>query len=69
MLENHLRVVPDFPKEGIQFLDISPILETPNLFAELISQMEEAVKGWDFNKIAAIESRGFVLGAGRRLYN
>ena len=63
MLEQSLRVVPDFPKPGIQFLDISPLLEDPKLFETLINQLAEACKEWEFNKIAAIESRGFILGS------
>lgn len=62
-LESALRVVPNFPKEGIEFLDISPLLEDPELFDQLISQLAEKCKSYDFDKIVAIESRGFILGA------
>lgn len=63
MFENHLRVVRDFPKAGIEFLDISPLLENPELFKNLIEKLAEATQGFGFSKIAAIESRGFILGA------
>ena len=42
-LESSLRVVPNFPKEGIQFLDISPVLEEPELFKSLVQQLAEKV--------------------------
>ncbi len=62
-IEKELRIVPDFPKKGIEFLDISPLLENGDHFKSLISQMSEAASVWNFDKIVAIESRGFILGA------
>lgn len=62
-LEKALRVVPNFPKEGIEFLDISPLLEDPQYFKALIGELAEKCKAYDFNKIVAIESRGFILGS------
>ena len=62
-LEKALRVVPDFPKKGIEFLDISPLLENPENMKELISQLAQRASEFEFNKIAAIESRGFILGS------
>ena len=62
-LENALRVVPNFPKEGVDFLDISPLLENPNYLKNLIQQLGEVSKKFEFNKIVAIESRGFILGS------
>lgn len=62
-LEQHLRVVPDFPKPGIQFLDISPLLEDPQNLTALIEQMAEKAQAFEFSKIVGIESRGFILGA------
>ena len=67
-LENALRVVPDFPKPGIEFLDISPILEDPNHFKSLIEQMAQVCEKYDFNKIVAIESRGFIMGSALALH-
>ena len=62
-LEKALKVVPDFPKRGVEFLDISPLLEDAQLFSQLISELREKCKPWDFDKIIAIESRGFILGS------
>ena len=62
-LENALRVVPNFPKEGVDFLDISPLLENPSHLKNLIKQLGEMSEKYEFNKIVAIESRGFILGS------
>jgi adenine phosphoribosyltransferase len=62
-LENHLRVVPNFPKEGIDFLDISPLLENPESFQALIQELAKASQNFEFSKIVAIESRGFIMGS------
>lgn len=67
-LENELRVVPNFPKEGIEFLDISPLLENTDAFKSLISQLAEKAGAHDFDKIVAIESRGFILGSALALH-
>ncbi len=67
-LEKALRVVPNFPKEGIEFLDISPLLENPTHFKTLILELAEASKQFEFSKIVAIESRGFILGSALALY-
>ena len=62
-LEAAIRTVPDFPKPGIQFLDISPLLENPSHFSQLTEALAQACADWTFDKIVAIESRGFILGA------
>jgi adenine phosphoribosyltransferase len=62
-IERLLRKVPDFPKPGIVFRDISPLLRAPEAFNNAISQMEERVKGIRVDAIVAIESRGFLFGA------
>jgi adenine phosphoribosyltransferase len=61
-LESLLISVPDFPKPGITFRDITPILETPIAYQSLIHQINKSMQV-DFNKLVAIESRGFILGA------
>jgi adenine phosphoribosyltransferase len=55
--------VPDFPKSGIVFKDITPLLQNPSAFRELIDQSTQVLQGLDFDSIAAIESRGFIFGA------
>lgn len=55
--------VPNFPKEGIMFKDITPILENEKAFADLVADLEDKAKSFDFNKLALIESRGFIFGS------
>ena len=54
--------IPDFPKPGILFRDITPITENPEAFAAAIAGLAGLVEGTAFERIAAIESRGFVFG-------
>ncbi len=60
-----IRDVPDFPKKGIVFKDITPLLSDPRGLGECIAQMAGRVKKPD--KLVAIESRGFVFGTGLAL--
>lgn len=60
---NLLRIVPDFPKPGVIFRDISPLLASPADFSAVIDQMAKEVSELHFDTIVAIESRGFVFGA------
>ena len=57
-----IRTVPDFPKPGIQFKDITPILENSEAFLSLAQILADQVVQ-QTNKLVAIESRGFILGA------
>jgi adenine phosphoribosyltransferase len=54
--------VPNFPREGIVFKDITPLLETPHAFKQLITQMAAEIPK-EVTKIVSIESRGFLLGS------
>jgi adenine phosphoribosyltransferase len=58
-----LRDVPDFPKPGIQFKDITPILADAELFGRVTLAMAEPFRASQVTHVAAIESRGFILGA------
>lgn len=62
-LASYIRDVPDFPKPGIIFKDITPLLAEPAAFACAIDEMVKRVKHLDIDRIVAIESRGFVFGA------
>lgn len=62
-LRSHLRHIPDFPQEGINFIDITPVLQDAELFRETIRQMADAVRDLDFDLIVGAESRGFIFGA------
>ena len=58
-----IRDVPDFPQPGILFKDITPVLADPGAFQAVLSGMEERLRGKGFDRIVAIESRGFIFGA------
>ena len=62
-LKDHIRSIPDYPKEGILFRDITTLIKDEKAFAETINQIVEKSKKFHFNKIAAIESRGFVFAS------
>ncbi len=59
-----IRDVPDFPKEGIVFKDITPILADPVLFRAAVDLMTERHRGRGVDKVAAVEARGFIFGTG-----
>lgn len=63
-LTNALRDVPDFPKPGILFKDITPILGDAGLFGKAIDLLAERHQGKQIDKVAAVESRGFIFGVG-----
>ena len=62
-LKEYIRSIPDYPKKGILFRDITTLIKEEKAFAETINQIVEKSKKFDFNKIAAIESRGFVFAS------
>lgn len=57
-----IRDVPDFPKPGILFKDITPILLQPNLVEELVAQIALNFKNQQIDAVAGIESRGYLFG-------
>jgi adenine phosphoribosyltransferase len=62
-LKDYIRSIPDYPKKGILFRDITTLIKDENAFSETIDQMVERSKKHNFTKIAAIESRGFVFAS------
>ena len=62
-LKDFIRSIPDYPKKGILFRDITTLIKDEKAFAETIDQIVEKSKKFKFDKIAAIESRGFVFGS------
>ncbi len=62
-LKNYIRSIPDYPKKGILFRDITTLIKNEKAFEETINQIVEKSKKYQFNKIAAIESRGFVFAS------
>ena len=62
-LKNYIRSIPDYPKKGILFRDITTLIKDEKAFEETINQIIEKSKKFNFDKIAAIESRGFVFAS------
>jgi len=62
-LKDFIRSIPDYPKKGILFRDITTLIKDEKAFAETINQIVEKSKKFEFDKIAAIESRGFVFAS------
>ena len=62
-LKDHIRSIPDYPKKGILFRDITTLIKNEEAFTETINQIIERSKKYKIDKIAAIESRGFVFAS------
>ena len=62
-LKKHIRSIQDYPKKGILFRDITTLIKNERAFCECIDQIIEKSKKFQFNKLAAIESRGFVFAS------
>jgi len=62
-LDDYIRDIPDFPKPGIMFKDITPLLLDPSAFAHCIEKLRAMVSDLPCDAIIGIESRGFVFGA------
>jgi len=62
-LKDFIRSIPDYPKKGILFRDITTLIKDEKAFTETIDQILEKSKKFKFDKIAAIESRGFVFAS------
>ena len=62
-LKDFIRSIPDYPKKGILFRDITTLIKNEKAFAGTIDQIVEKSKKFKFDKIAAIESRGFVFAS------
>ncbi|MBP3621491.1 MAG: adenine phosphoribosyltransferase [Lachnospiraceae bacterium] len=62
-VEDYIKSIPDFPKEGIIFRDVTSVLESAEGFSLAIDEMNKLLEGVDYNLIAGAESRGFIFGA------
>ena len=62
-LKDHIRSIHDYPKKGILFRDITTLIKNEKAFCECVDQIVERSKKFQFNKLAAIESRGFVFAS------
>ena len=63
LIAERIRDVPDFPRKGIVFKDITPLLQDAKAFAGVIDGMAEGAKAYAFDLVCGIESRGFLFGA------
>lgn len=61
-LKTIIREIPNYPKEGINFIDITTLLKEPMAFREVVDNISDAFKGRGITKIVSLESRGFIVG-------
>lgn len=64
MLESYIMDVPDFPKKGIVYKDITPLLANDRAMKSALQQLADHYSNYDFDYIAGAESRGFIFGIG-----
>ena len=62
-LKDYIRSIPDYPKKGILFRDITTLIENEKAFADCINQIIKKTENFKIDKIAAIEARGFVFAS------
>ena len=62
-LSKYIRSIPDYPKKGILFRDITTLIKNEEAFKETINQLNKLTLKIKFNKLAAIESRGFIFAS------
>ncbi|MFG0315887.1 MAG: adenine phosphoribosyltransferase, partial [Planctomycetota bacterium JB042] len=62
-LKKYIRDIPDFPKKGIVFKDITPMLGDGGAFGKVIDAFAERIEGKGVTKVVGIESRGFIFGS------
>jgi adenine phosphoribosyltransferase len=62
LIKEQIRNVPDFPRPGIQFKDITTVLKQPGLYSYVVDTIANRFMGLGITKVACIESRGFILG-------
>ena len=62
-IDDYIGKVPDFPKPGVLFYDISPLLATPVVWEEVLDELAELIAPFRPNFLAAIDSRGFLIAS------
>ncbi len=62
MLRSSIRDIPDYPKKGIMFKDLTPLLKDKKAFKACVDQLIRSVSGISFDYVLGIEARGFILG-------
>ena len=68
-LKKYIRSIPDYPKKGILFRDITTLIKNKDAFRDCIDQISKILNKLDFDKIAGIESRGFIFSSPSKLYD
>lgn len=63
LLKEYIRTIPNYPKNGIMFRDITPLLQDATAFDFALTKMEDSLRDTDFDVIVAPDSRGFIFGA------
>ena len=63
VLADYVRAIPDFPKQGILFRDITPLLSNPDAFRQAVHDLAKCVRGRGVEVLAAAEARGFLFAA------
>lgn len=61
-LEDYIRIIPDFPKQGVVFKDITPLLASPEASALCLKELVKLTQGLKIDKVVGVESRGFFFG-------
>src|SRR3982750_1958581 len=61
-LKDTIRTIPDFPKPGIQFRDVTTLMGNPRAFRQAVDELVQPWAGLKIDKVAGIEARGFILG-------
>lgn len=62
-LKDYIRDIPDFPKPGIVFKDITPLLKNPQAFREAVDRIASHFEGGKVDRVLGAEARGFIIGA------
>jgi adenine phosphoribosyltransferase len=62
-LKQYLGQIPDWPKKGVLFIDVTPLMEDSQVFPEVVRRLCEGFKGVDIDYVAAVEARGFIFGS------
>ena len=61
-IKSLIRTIPDYPKQGVQFRDITTLLQDPKGMQLAVERLAEPFRGLGIDKVAGIEARGFILG-------
>jgi adenine phosphoribosyltransferase len=70
LISDRIRVVPDFPRPGIDFQDLCDVFADPGLLTEIAAAMADAARGNHvFDRVLAVEARGFILGTAIALHS